>query len=332
MRKIFSTTSLCALAWVMASQAQAGLLVTWDTAPVLQMNNSQQVFNPSIDADAEEIFFRADSGEIQIQDLQLQTLDGNTMALSDLLEMTDNSIHFGSGIVDNLGDGAYPRILTLMLPSRVHLVALQITAVSPNGLPGSMYVSVLASNLAPVPPPVAPPVTPVAGPVQPTPAPSSGASCDLGALNQQIGMCQANQQNNQSTITALYCQESQLQGEIAGMSYISANYNACVNSNQNVNAQLQALEGQAAQLQDQKQSLDADTKAKQAVIVELSGPQPKGYVCWIVERHGHRYESRGLGTQMDVLRPLLTNANETGAGNIGKQNWKQDGNWGCTPQ
>ncbi len=321
--------AFCAItcAFVTNSQAWAGLLVTWNTAPVLHLNNSQQVFSPSIDADAEEIFFRADSGEVQILEIQLQTLDGNTMNLSDLLEVTDNSIHFGSGIIDDLGDGVYPRILTLMLPSRVHLVSLAITAGTANGLPGSIYVSLLASNSTPIPP-----APPVVGPIQPTPAPSGGASCDLGALNQQIGMCSANQQNNQSEITALYGQQSQLQGEIAGMSYIAANYNACVNSNQNMSSQQQALESQALQLQEQKQSLDNDTKAKQAVIVQLSNPEPKGYVCWIVERHGHRYESRGPGTQMDVLKPLLLNTNETGAGNIGKENWKQDGNWGCTPQ
>jgi hypothetical protein len=309
-----------ATAFLAPTAAQAEMSVTWDTNPVIQVTGNPQPFNANLSANADRLFFRADGGQVTIEDIQLQADDGSTLGLSDLMADPTDKSNFGAGVVDDTGSTSVPRFMTLNLPAHMHLVSLGLTLGVANGSSGALYMSVLSGTSS---------ATPTPAPTQ-TLAPSP--ACDLGSLNQQLGACTANQQNNQSQITQLFGEERALQGQITGMSQVSSDYNACLQDNQNLSLQQQQLRAQVQQLTSDKQNLDADTQSKQAMISQLSRPQPKGYNCWIIDRHGNRYNSSGLGTQIDVLKPLLTNPNETGAGNIGKQNWTQNGNWGCTPQ
>lgn len=319
------------------SAQAADLKPQWSTQPSLQLSQGQQSVSVNLDANAQRIFFRADAGQILITDLSLALDDGSTLALSDLIA-TNGTSEFGQGVIDLTGSQTFPRSVFLNLPQMIHLSSITVSFVQ-NVSPASLFISVLAPGTSsggnPDPTPIATsgPVTPV-NPLPIVPV----SSCDIDGLNQQIGACSANQQNSTAQLAALSYQSGNLQGQLSALGYLSQQYNECQTATNNLNNQLAGIVQEIQQLDAQRDQILADTQAKQAKIDYLSHAVPRGWKCWLRDRHGNLCNASGNGTQIDVLKQILQDStgngqrsNCSGDGNIGKGDWNMNGNWGCDP-
>ena len=333
----------------------AGLVKVWsnqNSEDLSPRQNPAQV-NFDTDVDASRIFFRADSGQVQIQDVQLTLDDGSTLGLSDLVD--NNRQAFGPGVLDHTGAVRFNRSAFLDFGDTDHVTHISVTF-QQNVTPSSVFISLLSgqagSGSNPQPPPVVnppsgnggvssgnsnpPPYVPAPPAVNPAP------TCDMFDLGRQIGVCSNQDSTLQSNLSDLNGRLAYIQGQASGYADDQDRLNRCQTESQELANRIGSLRADAEQTQSAAANLQVSTTSLKQGIANLNSPVPRGYKCWLRDRHGNYHEESGPGTQVDVLKKILQDSNGSGShspwageGSIGKieegEKWHMDGNWACDP-
>lgn len=323
-RWVLSLIGMMCWAGAPSVHAQSSLQTVWQST--YQVNSSMEDISAETGVIAERLTIQAESGRLKIRDLELVTLDGDTINLNDLLTSGANSNRFKTGLIDRTGDPAIPRSITLDLGKKVALESLDLSLENQLSTGASISITLQRTSNArppepqpPRPQPTPPSPRPPAPPVPPAPRPI----CNVGQINQEIGMCRANVQNQQDRVINLTGEMNRLQGQISILGDVRNQYDMCLREVHRAERDKEQQVSHIERLRSETQRLAREVEVIHRDIQSAQN-YPRGFRCWIRNRHGQIYEAQGAGSPISVMRQLK---DKCGENECGKNNWNAD--WGC---